>query len=126
MRRRVRAVVIVIVAILSIGFPGCAPVEVAKKTKATKAKKTKGYAHEGGGGLYHFTDPVWNVWAERSSTPSFNPQNLQPGQDYWLLVNLAALQYRQFEGEGVYSQDTSASFVDWMKRNSDINSADLS
>jgi len=74
---------------------------------------------------YHFRDPAWNVWAERSSTLSFRPGNLQRGQDYTLVVNLAALQYRQFEGEGVYSQDSITSFGEWLKRNADIDSADV-
>ena len=74
---------------------------------------------------HHFRDPAWNVWAERSLTLSFRPVNLQRGQDYTLVVNLAALQYRQFEGEGVYSQESSTSFGDWLKRNADIESADV-
>ena len=74
---------------------------------------------------YRFTDPVWNVWAERSSTPSFKPRNLQPGLEYTLVVDLAALAYRELEGTGVYSQDVSASIVDWIKRYADIDSADL-
>ena len=74
---------------------------------------------------HKFADPVWNVWAERSATPSFKPQSLQRGLDHTVVVNLAALSYRQFEGEGVYSQDSSASFAEWVERNNDIDSADV-
>ena len=74
---------------------------------------------------HHFREPAWNVWAERSSTLSFRPENLQRGQDYTLVVNLAALKYRQFEGEGIYSQESSTSFGDWLKRNTEVDSADV-
>ena len=69
--------------------------------------------------------PVWNVWAERSSALSFKPQSLQRGQEYSLVVNLAALDFRQLEGKGVYSQAGSRSFADWVKRNSDLDSVDV-
>jgi hypothetical protein len=77
------------------------------------------------GPLLHFADPVWNVWAERSAPPSFKPSSLQPGLDYSLVVNLAALHFREAEGEGVYSQDSSASFAEWVTRNRDADSADV-
>jgi hypothetical protein len=69
--------------------------------------------------------PAWNVWAERSPTLSFQPEDLQRGQDYRLVVNLAAMQYRRFEGEGVYSQESSESFRDWLQHHADIDSAEV-
>ncbi len=71
------------------------------------------------------SDPVWNVWAERSSHLTYAPQPMQLGLDYSIALNLAAFAYKTKDGKGVYYQDASASFVDWIKRNSSIDSADV-
>jgi hypothetical protein len=72
-----------------------------------------------------FSDPVWNVWAERSSVPAFTPENLQRGQDYSIVVNLAALHYRNVARTvQVYSQDVSEGFAKWLEDHDD-SAADL-
>lgn len=71
------------------------------------------------------SDPVWNVWAERSSSPVFRPENLQRGQDYSVVVNLAALKFRESQGNRVYSQDVAAPFAEWMSRHPELDAADI-
>jgi hypothetical protein len=77
-----------------------------------------------------FADPVWNVWAEKSSsTPLYRPQRvLLPDHDYSFVVNPAAFGYddeQPSHDAGVYSQGGSSSLSKWVAENSDVPSADV-